>query len=118
MNTNWQHGLTSLGNYTTVTKLFYLPQLNRDGKEGVNSQDKLPAEIYLPIKHNSLSKGHILFHSPDTWITKSKTGNNGYGKLFLYFFNPFRKKHGKRALFLAKCPGTIAVVTKFLSAYC
>lgn len=38
LNTKGHHGLTVLGDCTTVTKLFYLPQLNGDSKEGVNSR--------------------------------------------------------------------------------
>lgn len=51
LNTNWHHGLAALGDYATVTKLFYLPQLNGESKESVNSQGKLAAEVsYLPVK--------------------------------------------------------------------
>lgn len=61
-------------------------QLNRDSKEGENSQDKLAAEMsYLPIKYKLLRKSHNLIHSPHTWITKSKQENNSYRKLFFFF---------------------------------
>lgn len=99
--------------------LFDLPQLNGDSKEGENSQDKLAAEMpYLPIKYNLLRKSHNLFHSPHTWITQSKQENNGYRKMgfFLCFLIPSAPL--PLALFLAKYPETIAIVTRFISAHC
>lgn len=52
LNTNWHHGLTALGEYSAVTMLFDLPQLNGDSKEGENSQDKLAAEMSYVIFTN------------------------------------------------------------------
>lgn len=120
LNANWHHGLTALGEYSALSTLFDLPQLNRDSKDGVNSQDKLAAEMsYLPIKYKLLRKSHNLTHhtlglpslSKKTTVTES-----WFFSLFFYSFStPLLPQ---RALFLAKYPGTIAIITRFISAHC